>query len=1281
MALALLVPLALATCDGLTPESSVVTIEFSGDSVLVVGATGQVAYTVAADGQELTDPPVAITIADTSIVAIDGTTLRAKARGSTELTVQLLGSVLPDGLPERTVSMQVVLGDVTLTPGAHTMVSLGETVQLTARATDANDATVSGVTFAWGTSNGAVATVDGDGLVTAVQNGTATVWTVADQDTAQATIIVAQALAALVPSQPVLAFDRLGATSALTVEGRDALGNPMAGVTPTWTSLNAAVATVSTGGVVTAKGNGTTGIVAKSGSVQDTVTVTVDQAATQVTIVSTSGTEITSLGDKLQLAAGATDAAGNVVLDDQVTWSSLEPTLALVGPTGEVTGIGVGPAPITATLDEASDTVVIDVRNDPVVVTVNPSTATLASIDDTLQLQATARNGRGDVVQGLVFTWGVNDSSIIDIDNQGRAIAVGAGAVDVAARVDGVVGWASVTVTNAPAVLQIAEATATTTSLGDTVIPTLTLTNARGAPLPSNSITWVSDQESIARVTVDGIVIAVDTGEARIRAFHDALADTMLVTVQNLPDSIALSSYLDTLPGLGAQLQYGATVWNARGVDIPDYPTSWEPSAGSIVSMDPSGMVTATAAGDVWLRATAGSEVDSAHVVVKDLTLLHVDNSTVVSPRFGTLKRPYAKIQDAIDAADANDTVYVHIGTGKYPESISLTRQTWLIGDSSAFLENNRNWYYLPWIQHDTGSAGITIHTTAPQRIRYLAVRHSLDGPAIDADGADVKIQWFAVNPWPSVANRVGRGILIKNSISGSNVIDAFVYSVRGYGIRIENSSNVLVRRDTIWGVDSIPGVARGAGVEVFGGEGVRVDWSVFARMEGPSVAYTGSPSATIQSNTFLGTRRHVEMNDIVGTLETRIWNNSFDLNRFAGEDTEWGNPPAALSIYDSPEAFTVWSNRFWMDEDRNKVPRIYAVRMENAPTVSFGRDTITGISDAIRMKNSGMHFWDTEIADVGTGIWIDSAVNNWAGISAENSTFSDVLETPCIYAFGDSLRVEVVGSTFTRCGRGDPWWPNPAIQVDGGGAGGIGGRLFVEGNTFTDNPTDGIWSNTRYAYFGYNTIQGPGDDQQTIIDGDYAGIHASADSLLIWSNEITDYRDRDEFGLYRGITAGAGTQLHIFKNRLARNSVGVWAWQYALPSNNIVYNPIDSNDFVDNEFAVVVDLPNNTPLRAEGTWWGDNRGPRRGGCDTVAACTVGDEAAAGDSISPLQDVLFEPFAVTPLYPGTIASGLWHVRGDAQSGTAASPLPRSFTVRVIDVDHVARSVGRRASPW
>ncbi|MDE2845252.1 MAG: Ig-like domain-containing protein [Gemmatimonadota bacterium] len=64
---------------------------------------------------------------------------------------------------------------LTVAPSSHTLASIGATVQLSATVRDQNNNPMTGQTVSWTSSNTAVATVSGNGLVTAVSNGMADV--------------------------------------------------------------------------------------------------------------------------------------------------------------------------------------------------------------------------------------------------------------------------------------------------------------------------------------------------------------------------------------------------------------------------------------------------------------------------------------------------------------------------------------------------------------------------------------------------------------------------------------------------------------------------------------------------------------------------------------------------------------------------------------------------------------------------------------------------------------------------------------------------------------------------------------------------------------------------------------------------------------------------------------------------------------------------------------------------------------------------------------------------
>jgi Big-like domain-containing protein len=158
----------------------------------------------------------------------------------------------------------------------------GDRKQVTATPKDSTGATVSGQTISWSSSNTAVATVSGSGLITLVHQGTATVTARTGGVSAALTVTVnapPPPVVASVSVAPGAASLNPGQTVQLTATARDAGGNVLSGVAVTWASAAAGVASVSSTGLVTGVAAGSAPITATSGGKSGTATVTVQPAS------------------------------------------------------------------------------------------------------------------------------------------------------------------------------------------------------------------------------------------------------------------------------------------------------------------------------------------------------------------------------------------------------------------------------------------------------------------------------------------------------------------------------------------------------------------------------------------------------------------------------------------------------------------------------------------------------------------------------------------------------------------------------------------------------------------------------------------------------------------------------------------------------------------------------------------------------------------------------------------------------------------------------------------
>ncbi|UCC49261.1 MAG: Ig domain-containing protein [Gemmatimonadota bacterium] len=150
------------------------------------------------------------------------------------------------------------VSSVEVTPATATLAALGATQQFSAVAEDANGNTITGVTFTWASSNTNVATVDANGLATAVADGNTQITaTTTDGPSGSADLTVAQQTATITVSPDPATLIGIGGTLQFNAEAFDANGFTL-GTQPTvtWASGDDAVATVDAVGLATAQAKG-----------------------------------------------------------------------------------------------------------------------------------------------------------------------------------------------------------------------------------------------------------------------------------------------------------------------------------------------------------------------------------------------------------------------------------------------------------------------------------------------------------------------------------------------------------------------------------------------------------------------------------------------------------------------------------------------------------------------------------------------------------------------------------------------------------------------------------------------------------------------------------------------------------------------------------------------------------------------------------------------------------------------------------------------------------------
>lgn len=171
---------------------------------------------------------------------------------------------------------------------------------------------------------------------------------------------------------------------------------------------------------------------------------------------------VLGIGRSVQLRATPRAASGEVVGGYSIAWESSDDGVVSVGEDGQITGVSLGSARVSATAEKSSkgrgrDTAPGQLKKsknvviDPVVVAtveVDPGPATI-EVGGTVQLAAIVRDSQGNVLENRLVTWSSSEPAIATVDGRGRVEGLLAGSATIAAESEGISGTAVITVTPA----------------------------------------------------------------------------------------------------------------------------------------------------------------------------------------------------------------------------------------------------------------------------------------------------------------------------------------------------------------------------------------------------------------------------------------------------------------------------------------------------------------------------------------------------------------------------------------------------------------------------------------------------------------------------------------------------------------------------------------------------------------------------------------------------------------------------------------------------------------
>lgn len=373
--------------------------------------------------------PITFTSSDESIATVNNGKVTFKGYGTATITA----TTASGKTAACTVKINRAVSGVRLD---YSKLSLkaGETAALTATVYPSNAANKA---VKWISSAPDVASVDQTGKITALKPGITTITVETEDGGYTATCNVTVIDSSIVSVTGV----KLSATVAeLTIGNSKQL---TAAISPTnatnkgvtWSSSNTNVASVSSSGVVVAKGEGTATITVKTDDGGYTAACTIRVSKPSPSVVAVTGVKLSAIGIELPVGGSkrlsATITPSNAT-NKGVTWSSDNASVAAVNASGLITAKGEGSATVTVRTDDGGYTATCKITVVPVTA---PEKVEISVSADSLKYKETTKVNVSELPVGYTVQYSSSDESIAKVDSNGNIKAVGKGTATITVKV------------------------------------------------------------------------------------------------------------------------------------------------------------------------------------------------------------------------------------------------------------------------------------------------------------------------------------------------------------------------------------------------------------------------------------------------------------------------------------------------------------------------------------------------------------------------------------------------------------------------------------------------------------------------------------------------------------------------------------------------------------------------------------------------------------------------------------------------------------------------------
>lgn len=536
-----------------------------------------------------------------------------------------------------------ILTSIALTP-ANPSFAAGTTQPLQATGTYSDGSTLNLTnTAVWTSGSPAVATVNGQGVVTGVANGTGSITASVGSIAGSTTATVTAATLVSIAVTPAIPMIPVGSTQAFTATGTYTDGSTQ-NITDTvqWSSDITAVATVSnqsgSQGLASGVSAGTATIVAAAGTLTGSTVLTVG-GVSLVSIAVAPATPSIALGTTQQFTATGTFSDGSTEnLTSIAAWSSDTVSTATINNVGLADSVGVGTATISATSGPVTGSTLLTVTPATLVsIAVTPPMPSIA-VGTTQQFTATG-TFTDSSTQNLTQSgyWTSSAATVATISDssgtQGLATALGAGITTITVLDGSVTGTTALTVNPITLVSIAINPPTAAIALGTTQQFTATGTYSDGSTQNlTGVVTWSSSLAGVAIIGNSpgsaGLATSAGEGATAITATLGQVSSLAQLTVgQPSLVSIAIAPTNISI-AVGATQQFQATgAFTDGSTQNLTASATWASSAPAVVSISAGGLASGLGLGNATISAASGSITNATGVTVTTPVLVSLSVS------------------------------------------------------------------------------------------------------------------------------------------------------------------------------------------------------------------------------------------------------------------------------------------------------------------------------------------------------------------------------------------------------------------------------------------------------------------------------------------------------------------------------------------------------------------------------------------------------------------------------------------------------------------------------